>query len=213
MSGNTAESGFTPRRLVIVGCRGRMGTLLSARWSAAGHTVAGLDLPLTDEAFAEALPGADAVFLCIPAGAMAEVLPHLVPHLDGRQILADITSVKMQPLGQMERAYAGPVVGTHPLFGPKPQPSDLRVCITPGAAATDTHIGLVEGLFKDMGCSTFRSTAEAHDSAAAAMPIITGLQLRIIKVTTIARPKIILMYSIFFLLVAKPEQHQTHRPA
>ena len=55
MSGNTAESGFTPRRLVIVGCRGRMGTLLSARWSAAGHTVAGLDLPLTDEAFAEAL--------------------------------------------------------------------------------------------------------------------------------------------------------------
>ena len=160
MSGNTAESGFTPRRLVIVGCRGRMGTLLSARWSAAGHTVAGLDLPL---------PGADAVFLCIPAGAMAEVLPHLVPHLDGRQILADITSVKMQPLGQMERAYAGPVVGTHPLFGPKPQPSDLRVCITPGAAATDTHIGLVEGLFKDMGCSTFRSTAEAHDSAAASI--------------------------------------------
>ena len=124
---------------------------------------------LTDEVFAEALPGADAVFLCIPAGAMAEVLPHLVPHLDGRQILADITSVKMQPLGQMERAYAGPVVGTHPLFGPKPQPSDLRVCITPGAAATDTHIGLVEGLFKDMGCSTFRSTAEAHDSAAASI--------------------------------------------
>ena len=124
MSGNTAESGFTPRRLVIVGCRGRMGTLLSARWSAAGHTVAGLDLPLTDEAFAEALPGADAVFLCIPAGAMAEVLPHLVPHL---------------------------------------------VCITPGAAATDTHIGLVEGLFKDMGCTTFRSTAEAHDSAAASI--------------------------------------------
>ena len=143
--------------------------MLSARWSAAGHAVAGLDLPLTDEAFAEALPGADAVFLCIPAGAMAEVLPHLVPHLDGRQILADITSVKMQPLGQMERAYAGPVVGTHSLFGPKPQPSDLRVCITPGAAATDTHIGLVEGLFKDMGCSTFRSTAEAHDSAAASI--------------------------------------------
>lgn len=72
----------------------------------------------------QALPGADAVFLCIPAGAMAEVLPHLVPHLDGRQILADITSVKSS-LWAMERAYAGPVVGTHPLFGPKPQPSDL----------------------------------------------------------------------------------------
>ena len=60
MSGNTAESGFTPRRLVIVGCRGRVGALLYARWSAAGDTGAGQDLPLTEAVFAEALPGADA---------------------------------------------------------------------------------------------------------------------------------------------------------
>lgn len=164
-----AEDGFTPRRLVIVGCRGRMGALLCARWSAAGHDVVGVDLPLTEEVFARALPGAAAVFLCIPAGAMAEVLPRLVPYLDGAQILADITSVKMQPLAQMEAAYAGPVVGTHPLFGPKPQPSDLRVCVTPGKAATEAVLGLVESLFLDMGCTTFRSTAEAHDRAAASI--------------------------------------------
>lgn len=157
------------RRLVVVGCRGRMGNLLSARWSAAGHTVLGIDLPLTDEAFARTLPGADAVFLCIPAGAFSDVLPRLVPHLDGRQILADITSVKMRPLSQMEAAYAGPVVGTHPLFGPKPQASDLRVCITPGRRAAPSHISLVERLFADMGCSCFRTTAEAHDRAAASI--------------------------------------------
>ena len=112
----------TSRRLAIIGCRGRMGKLLAARWSAAGHDVGGLDLPLTDEGFSSALSGADAVFLCIPAGALSEVLPRLAPHLDGRQVLADITSVKMRPLAQMEAAYAGPVVGTHPLFGPKPRP-------------------------------------------------------------------------------------------
>ena len=171
MSGNemTEEGGFTPRRLAVVGCRGRMGTLLSRRWSAAGHTVVGLDLPLTDEVFAEVLPGVEAVFLCIPAGAMFEVLPRLVRHLDGRQILADITSVKMQPLSQMEQAYAGPVVGTHPLFGPQPKPSDLRVCVTPGKNTAEDRIALVEGLFRDMGCTCFRSTAETHDRAAASI--------------------------------------------
>ena len=159
----------TSRRLAIIGCRGRMGKLLAARWSAAGHDVGGLDLPLTDEGFSSALSGADAVFLCIPAGALSEVLPRLAPHLDGRQVLADITSVKMRPLAQMEAAYAGPVVGTHPLFGPKPQPSDLRVCVTPGRNAEEPHIALVEGLFRDMGCASFRSTAQAHDRATASI--------------------------------------------
>lgn len=166
---NNAEDGFTPRRLVIVGCRGRMGTLLCARWNAAGHEVVGVDLPLTGEVFAESLPGADAVFLCIPAGAMADVLPLLAAHLTGGQILADITSVKMRPLAQMEAAYAGPVVGTHPLFGPKPQASDLRVCVTPGRAAPEASVALVERLFRDMGCTTFRSAAEVHDRAAASI--------------------------------------------
>lgn len=164
-----AAGGFAARRLVVVGCRGRMGTLLCERWRAAGHAVTGLDLPLDEASFAAALPGAEAVFLCIPAGAFPEVLGMLTPHLDGRQILADITSVKIQPLAQMERAYAGPVVGTHPLFGPEPEPEDMRVCITPGGAAREADTAFVEHLFRDMGCTCFRSTAETHDHAAAAI--------------------------------------------
>ena len=169
MSGMMEKAAFTPRRLVVVGSRGRMGTLLADRWSAAGHTVAGVDVPLEDGFYARVLPGADAVFLCIPAGAMPEVLPGLVRHLDGRQVLADITSVKLRPLAQMEQAYAGPVVGTHPLFGPQPNLSDMRVCVTPGKTAQERDTLLVESLFGDMGCSCFRSTAETHDRAAASI--------------------------------------------
>ena len=159
----------TSRTVMIVGNRGRMGAMLSKRWIEAGHTVIGVDLPLTDEVFAQALPGIEAVFLCIPAGALSEILPRLTAHMDGNQILADITSVKMRPLEQMEQAYNGPVVGTHPLFGPKPVSADLRVCITPGQRAAETDILLIEHLFMDMDCMTFRASAEEHDRAAAAI--------------------------------------------
>ena len=45
-------------------------------------------------------------------------------------ILCDVCSVKVNPLAQMLEAYDGPVVGTHPLFGPEPKPEDpLRVAV------------------------------------------------------------------------------------
>lgn len=159
----------TQRHIAVIGCRGRMGDMLTRRWTAVGHKVTGLDLPLTDRGFAAALPGADVVMLCIPAGALAEVLPRLVPHLDGRQILSDITSVKICPMAQLEAAYAGPVVGTHPLFGPQPREDELRVCITPGQTAREEDCRTVEALFEDMGCLTFRSTPQEHDAASASI--------------------------------------------
>lgn len=157
------------RRLAVIGCNGRMGGLLCSRWEEAGHHVVGLDVPLEDTALAKALPQAEAVFLCLPAPVLPEVLARIAPYLDGRQILADITSVKMQPLAQMQDAYAGPVVGTHPLFGPSPAAEDLRVCVTSGKAAPESSVRLVEELFVSFGCTTFRTTAEAHDRAAASI--------------------------------------------
>lgn len=157
------------RRIGLIGCRGRMGSMLCRRWAAVGHELTGIDLPLADEAFAAAARNADVVVLCIPAGAMVDTLRGLVPHLDKRQILMDITSVKIHPLNQMQAAYGGPVVGTHPLFGPDPGKADSNVCITPGSSATEADITLVENLYRDLHCSVFRSTAEEHDRAAAAI--------------------------------------------
>ena len=157
------------RRLAVIGCNGRMGGLLCSRWTEAGSHILGLDVPLTDTVLAEALPQAEAVFLCLPAPVLPEALSRIVPYLDGRQILADITSVKMQPLAQMQAVYSGPVVGTHPLFGPSPAAGDLRVCVTPGKTTPESAIRLVEELFVSLGCTTFRTTAEAHDRAAASI--------------------------------------------
>lgn len=166
------ECGFRPCRIGLVGCRGRMGTLLCDRWTTSGHKVLGVDQPLAKGDLTRLAEECEAIFICVPAGAMAEVLSLLLPHLAAvtpLPVLADITSVKMRPLQQMEASYTGPVVGTHPLFGPKPLETDLRVCVTPGRTAEEHHIQLIERLFTDMGCATFRSTAEEHDKAAASI--------------------------------------------
>ena len=73
----------------------------------------------------------------------------------------------MLPMEQMEAAHRGPVVGTHPLFGPEPAPDDLAVAVTPGHKADEEHIRLVEGLYAAFGCRVFRTTAGEHDRGAA----------------------------------------------
>lgn len=174
--------------VVILGARGRMGQLLLRRWQEAGvpgpegcgpngnnlevrgPDARGLDVPLTAQDMAQACAGATVVLCCIPAAALREALHVLIPHMPSDCVLADITSVKVYPMEIMEKLWPGPVVGTHPLFGPSPAPDmELPVTISPGARATEEHVALVEGLFHRLGCRTFRTTAEQHDKAMAAI--------------------------------------------
>ena len=153
----------------IVGDRGRMGSMLVRELRSAGYIVQGGDLPLTPEVLTQICAGAGVVILCVPAAAMEEVTQTLAPYVAPGTVLVDITSVKMLPLRAMEKNYAGPVVGTHPLFGPRPRPGYNAVCITPGGQAGEASVAAVEALFMAMGCTTFRSTAERHDRAMAAI--------------------------------------------
>ena len=150
----------------LLGSRGRMGSMLLRRLHAAGISACGEDQPLADACLRTLCAAADIVLLCVPIAAMPEALRKLRPHLNGRQVLADIASVKIQPIAHMQEAYAGPVVGTHPLFGPEAS-GDLRVAVCPGAQAGEADILLVEELFTRIGCAAFRTTAQEHDEAAA----------------------------------------------
>lgn len=110
-------------RCLLWGRAGRMGAMLLARAAAAGLNARGVDQPLTPAALAPACADAGLVLLCVPAAVVPATLALLTPHVPPSAVLADITSVKERPLRQMEEAWPGPVVGTHPLFGPKPDPS------------------------------------------------------------------------------------------
>ncbi|WP_291440291.1 prephenate dehydrogenase/arogenate dehydrogenase family protein [Desulfovibrio sp.] len=166
-------------RTVIIGSLGRMGAMLVARAQAAGLDVVGVDVPLAPEKLSEFCAGADMAVLCVPAAVFGEVAAAVCPHLPARAVLADITSVKEQPMRQMERIWPGPVVGTHPLFGPSPEAeADLPVALTAGHNADPEHLALVEAFFTKIGCRTFMTTAEKHDKAMARiqnMNFITSL--------------------------------------
>lgn len=158
--------------IALIGSMGRMGAMLCERLAAAGLCVRGVDreadAPLADTALHTACAGATVVLLCVPAATFATVLRAVVPHMAAGVVLADITSVKVRPLEQMEAAWAGPVVGTHPLFGPLPG-QDMPVALTPGAHATQAHIALMTDIFTRIGCRVFVTTAPQHDRAMAAI--------------------------------------------
>ena len=164
--------------VAVVGAKGGMGRLFVRRFEQAGVRVLHLDRPLDPDRFAAPLARCGLVLLCVPISAMASVSALLAPHTPPTTILADIASVKAEPLRHMLAASSGPVVGTHPLFGPAPRDDDpLTTALCPGR--DDAALCAVRDLFERIGLRTFLSTAEEHDRA---MAYIQGLNF----ITTIS---------------------------
>ena len=168
---------MTPACVAIIGASGRMARLFAARSRDLGIAVRGLSRPLSPELFARELPGADLVVLSVPASAMDQVARMAAPHLDGAQVLCDVCSVKVRPVQSMLTAYPGPVIGTHPLFGPDPGPGRNRVALAGGRgeAARD----MARAWLTAMGFPCFDTAPETHDRA---MALVQSLNF----VTTVA---------------------------
>jgi len=176
---NSSPARFS--RLAIVGAGGKMGALFAARSKAAGLDVARLDRPLTRDKLAKGLENADLVCLSVPAAAVAEVTAAVAPFIGPPVVLIDLCSVKTLPLRDMLGGYVGPVVGTHPLFGPiPPEDAPNRVALTPGRdAGHPDALAAVAGWIEHLGFSHFTTTAAEHDTA---MAYVQGLNF----VTTVA---------------------------
>lgn len=157
-----------PSCALIVGCRGRMGGMLQRQATEAGMEVAGIDLPFAEKEIRNICEKADMAIFCVPAKHFESTIKKFAPHLRPGTIVADITSVKEIPMRQMENNWNGPVVGTHPLFGPKFQAdSDLPVALVRGKGAEDRHMAKVRAFFTRIGCRVFETSASQHDKAMA----------------------------------------------
>jgi prephenate dehydrogenase len=170
------------KTIAIVGARGQMGALFVRSFHKAGYAVTTLDRPYrpdgTDAAIRAAVAGADMVLISVPVTATREVAQALAPHMLPGAVLCDVCSVKVNPLSQMLEAYPGPVVGTHPLFGPViPEGFEPRVAVCPGRGQGAAEA--VAGVFARAGFAPFDSTAEEHDRA---MAVMQGLNF----ITTVA---------------------------
>ena len=160
--------------VALIGCNGTMGAMLRERWREAGVAVHGVDRrpgpdgpALVPAEVEKAVAKSRVVMLATPAPSIPGVMAVLRPYLRPEQILADICSVKLLPLRWMREAHRGPIVGTHPLFGPDNGRENQRVALVQGNGATDEHCALLASLFRAIGCATFQTTAEEHDRACA----------------------------------------------
>ena len=159
--------------VAIVGASGQMGGLFQRDFSALGCRVTGLDRESSDADLKAALDGCDLFLLCVPVTAMESVLGRARPHLESRTILCDVGSVKVLPMKAMLAAHAGPVVGTHPLFGPViPDGFAPKVAVAPGRVEDEDAAARVCALFEACGYGSFVTTGEEHDRA---MALIQGL--------------------------------------
>lgn len=104
-------------KIVVVGGRGKLGGLFAGYFARSDYQVEILDQ--TDWERAESiLEKADLVIVCVPIDKTVAILDRLQPYLTEEMILADLTSVKAQPLAKMLEVHRGAVVGLHPMFGP-----------------------------------------------------------------------------------------------
>ena len=158
------------RSAAVIGASGQMGGLFCRALAARGLSVTGLSRPYGEADLARALGGADLALISVPVTALGAVLAQVVPHLRPGALLMDVCSVKVLPMQQMTAAYAGPVIGTHPLFGPViPEGFTPRTAVTPGPGADPAPL---MALFEAMGYHPFLTTPERHDRA---MAFVQGL--------------------------------------
>ncbi len=118
--------------VLIVGGMGSMGQYFSQWFDDSGYKVRILDR--NDWLNVGKLcHGIELAIISVPIEVTAEVAGKLGPHLPVDCVLADVTSIKEQPLNAMLEAYQGPVIGLHPLFGPTTSTMDKQIIVvTPG---------------------------------------------------------------------------------
>ncbi len=106
-----------PRRVLLVGGAGAMGTLYRSHFERSGHPVRVLERG--DWLHVQALAAdVDLAIVCVPIGHTPEVIRRLAPHLPAQAVLADFTSTKRGILECMLAAHPGPVLSLHPMHGP-----------------------------------------------------------------------------------------------
>ncbi len=158
------------QKTAIFGSQGKMGGFFMDRFLGIGLDVYGFDLPVDLNLLSRVIPTVDLVLLAVPIPAIDRCLGAISHLLQPTTILADLCSVKTLPVDKMLRACTGPVVGTHPLFGPDPGDDERRVVICP---ARDVEAAeRLEEVFALCSLTTFRSDPHEHDRA---MAFVQGL--------------------------------------
>jgi len=157
--------------VLMVGGEGRLGRYFSNTFSEAGYSVRILDRNDWPEV-GRLCRGIDLAVLSVPIDRTAEIARRLAPYLPPEAVLADLTSLKAEPLQAMLDAHPGPVIGLHPLFGPTTASLDKQIIVaTPGRDSSACRWLLDQ--FSTWGSIIVTADAEEHDEI---MDIVQALR-------------------------------------
>lgn len=173
-------------RIAIIGGAGIMGKWFTRFFSKDGHEVLVIDKDetklreikpepgVTTSNASEAIGGADVVLISVLPGDFEQAIREICPYLRRKQIVADITSVKVQPMAAMH-GYAkhGLVLGTHPMFGP--HASDIcnqNIVLTPTNNAEIALANRAKRYLEARGAHAPMMSPQEHDRM---MAVVLGL--------------------------------------
>jgi chorismate mutase/prephenate dehydrogenase len=156
-------------KVVIIGGAGALGKVFVALFEQSDYLVTSLeknDWARADEIFT----GADLVIVAVPIKLTVSVIEGLSA-LPKQCILADITSVKDQPLQAMLKVHQGPVVGLHPMFGPDSPGMIKQVVVVCHGREPDKYEWLLAQM-RTWGAVLHESSSKEHDSAMAFIQVM-----------------------------------------
>jgi chorismate mutase/prephenate dehydrogenase len=158
-------------KILVIGGNGQMGSLFASLFGRSGYTVRILTEHNWDQA-RDLCQDIDMVLVSVPIERTVQVIDKISAFLPPTALLADLTSVKKEPVARMLSAHPGPVLGVHPLFGPTLSCLDKQIIVvTPGRdKAASRWFTEQLGLW---GAVIMESTPDEHDEI---MEIVQALR-------------------------------------
>ncbi|WP_417664887.1 bifunctional chorismate mutase/prephenate dehydrogenase [Pseudidiomarina sp.] len=167
-----ADVHLQDKNVVVVGGAGALGRLFVRLFESAGATVNVIDTG--DWALAEAYCSlADLVLVSVPVAVTVDVITQL-PTLPPSCILADVTSIKQQPLEAMLAKHSGPVVGLHPMFGPQQATLAKQLMVACHGRDEDNYQWLLQSIQR-WGAQVKQIDAQEHDKAMSFVQVLRHL--------------------------------------
>jgi prephenate dehydrogenase len=153
------------RKVTIVGGKGRMGQFFAQQLTKAGHNVQILGRKDWEQA-EQLLAETDLVLISVPIEQTLDIIEQTCQYIAPTTAIADLTSIKTEPVAKMLTSHSGAVMGLHPMFGPNIDSfATQKIVVCPGR--DDAAFQWLIDLMTFQGSEIIVCQPQEHDRAMA----------------------------------------------
>ena len=157
------------RKVVVIGGLGLLGRLFVRLFAESGYQVEVLEKNDWSNS-AQLLSDAALVLVAVPIHLTTATIRKL-GSLSNDCVVADITSIKRQPLSEMLTVHNGPVVGLHPMFGPDVKDFGEQTIVVCHGREQNKYDWLLQQL-SIWNVQVHEVTAQEHDQTMAIVQVL-----------------------------------------